>query len=60
MHMERTWIQDLRTRLDEVVCVRGWISVRRDQGKMVFFDVRDMTGDEIGRASCRERVYVLV
>lgn len=24
--------------------VKGWVAVRRDQGKMVFFDVRDMTG----------------
>jgi len=24
--------------------VKGWVSVRRDQGKMVFFDVRDVSG----------------
>ena len=24
--------------------IKGWISVRRDQGKMVFFDVRDRSG----------------
>lgn len=24
--------------------IAGWVSVRRDQGKMVFFDMRDMTG----------------
>ena len=26
------------------VTIMGWVSVRRDQGKMVFFDMRDMTG----------------
>lgn len=42
--MERTYIKDLRDHVGESVCVKGWISVRRDQGKMFFFDVRDMTG----------------
>ncbi|TSC85922.1 MAG: Aspartyl-tRNA synthetase [Parcubacteria group bacterium Gr01-1014_8] len=42
--MERTYIKDLKDHVGESVCIRGWISVRRDQGKMVFFDVRDMTG----------------
>src|SRR5437762_10856072 len=26
------------------VIIAGWVDVRRDQGKMVFFDMRDMTG----------------
>lgn len=42
--MQRTYITDLREHIGETVCIKGWISVRRDQGKMVFFDVRDMTG----------------
>lgn len=41
---ERTFIQDLREHIGETVLIKGWVSVRRDQGKMVFFDFRDMTG----------------
>ena len=26
------------------VVIAGWVDVRRDQGKMIFFDMRDMTG----------------
>lgn len=42
--MPRTYIKDLHGHIGEIVCVKGWVSVRRDQGKMVFFDIRDMTG----------------
>ena len=42
--MERTFIEDLQGKVGETVKIAGWISVRRDQGKMVFFDFRDMTG----------------
>lgn len=42
--MTRTWIKDLSSRKGETVLIKGWVSVRRDQGKMVFFDFRDMTG----------------
>lgn len=40
----RTYIGDLSAHVGEEVLVKGWVSVRRDQGKMVFFDFRDMTG----------------
>lgn len=40
----RTLIEDLKNKVGETATIRGWVSVRRDQGKMVFFDVRDMTG----------------
>ncbi len=30
--------------MGESVTIKGWISVRRDQGKMAFFDFRDMSG----------------
>lgn len=42
--MERTYIGDLGSKAGEAVLIKGWIDVRRDQGKMVFFDFRDMTG----------------
>ncbi len=40
----RTYIKDLSTHIDQEVTVSGWIDVRRDQGKMVFLDIRDVTG----------------
>ena len=42
--MERTFIGDLNQKIGEPALIRGWVSVRRDQGKMIFFDFRDMTG----------------
>ena len=41
---ERIFIGDLKDHVGETVTIKGWVSVRRDQGKMVFFDFRDMTG----------------
>lgn len=42
--MERTYIKDLKNHIGKEVAVKGWIDVRRDQGKMVFLDIRDMSG----------------
>ncbi|TSC68544.1 MAG: nondiscriminating aspartyl-tRNA synthetase [Parcubacteria group bacterium Gr01-1014_56] len=42
--MERTLIGDLKSKAGERVLVQGSVSVRRDQGKMVFFDLRDRSG----------------
>ena len=42
--MQRTYIKDLGTEIEKEVLIKGWISVRRDQGKMIFFDFRDATG----------------
>lgn len=42
--MERTYIGDLGAQAGNTVLIKGWVDVRRDQGKMVFFDFRDMTG----------------
>ncbi len=30
--------------MGEEVSISGWVDIRRDQGKMVFFDMRDMSG----------------
>ncbi len=40
----RTLIQDLSKAVNTEVVVKGWVDVRRDQGKMVFLDLRDATG----------------
>src|SRR5665213_2476579 len=42
--MERTLIRDLGSHVCETVSISGWVDVRRDQGKMVFFDFRDRSG----------------
>ncbi|MCF7833865.1 MAG: aspartate--tRNA ligase [Candidatus Pacebacteria bacterium] len=41
---ERIYIKDLSQYAGQEVHIAGWVNVRRDQGKMVFFDMRDMTG----------------
>lgn len=46
--MQRTLIGDLGTHKGEEVTIKGWVSVRRDQGKMVFFDFRDRSGTTQG------------
>lgn len=42
--MERTFIKDLNGMKEQEVITCGWVDVRRDQGKMVFFDFRDGFG----------------
>ena len=37
-------IGELGKHAGETVSINGWVSVRRDQGKLVFFDFRDATG----------------
>ena len=41
---KRTFIKDLSAKKGEEVSISGWVDVRRDQGKMIFLDIRDMTG----------------
>jgi aspartyl-tRNA synthetase len=42
--MERTLIGELSAHKGETVSISGFVDVRRDQGKMVFFDFRDRSG----------------
>ncbi|MBA3789067.1 aspartate--tRNA ligase [Patescibacteria group bacterium] len=41
---DRILIGELRQHIGKTVSISGWVDVRRDQGKLVFFDVRDRTG----------------
>ncbi|MCK5095915.1 MAG: aspartate--tRNA ligase [Candidatus Pacebacteria bacterium] len=41
---ERIYIGDLADHIDQEVTVAGWINVRRDHGKLIFIDLRDMSG----------------
>src|SRR3989338_8952353 len=40
----RIYIKDLKEQVGKEAVIAGWVDVRRDQGKMVFFDIRDMSG----------------
>lgn len=40
----RILIRDLNQHIDQEIAIAGWVDVRRDQGKMVFMDIRDTTG----------------
>jgi nondiscriminating aspartyl-tRNA synthetase len=42
--MQRTYIKELAGKIGEEVMIKGWVNIRRDQGKMIFLDFRDMTG----------------
>lgn len=41
---KRTYINELSEKKGESVIIKGWVNVRRDQGKMIFLDFRDTTG----------------
>ncbi len=41
---DRVYIKDLKDNVTKEIVIAGWVDVRRDQGKMVFFDMRDMSG----------------
>lgn len=42
--MERTLIGELHNHIGESVVIKGWLDVRRDQGKIVFLNMRDRSG----------------
>ena len=42
--MNRTYICDLKSLVGKEASISGSVNVRRDHGKLVFLDIRDMTG----------------
>ncbi len=44
LHMERILISELPSHIGQSVTINAIVDVRRDQGKMAFFDFRDRTG----------------
>jgi len=40
----RVYIGDLHKHIDEEITVAGWVNIRRDHGKLIFVDLRDMSG----------------
>ena len=40
----RTLIRDLKEKIGNEATIMGWVDVRRDQGKLIFLDIRDFSG----------------
>lgn len=45
MEKDRVLVGNLKDHVGEEVVLKGWITVRRDHGKIIFFDLRDRSGE---------------
>ncbi len=59
--MQRTYIKDLKNHIGKEVSISGWVDVRRDHGKLIFVDLRDMSGkvQSVGLPNNKEAHEVL-
>ncbi len=44
MNLKRIYISELSKHIGKEASISGWVHVRRDQGKMIFFELRDTSG----------------
>jgi aspartyl-tRNA synthetase len=42
--MDRTYIKNLKEMVGKEATIKGWVDIRRDHGKLIFLDIRDMSG----------------
>lgn len=42
--MHRVFAKDIGNHEEKEITLQGWVSVRRDHGKLIFIDLRDMSG----------------
>lgn len=42
--MKRIYTKDLHDHIDKEISLFGWVDVRRDHGKLIFIDLRDVSG----------------
>ena len=42
--MDRIYVKETKNKIGEDIKLAGWVDVRRDHGKLIFIDLRDMSG----------------
>lgn len=44
INIPRTMVEDSVEKIGERINIRGWVNVRRDHGKIIFVDIKDVSG----------------